>query len=256
MLDFLTISQESHRQAMKMDRDDIKKTCRQFYVKKRIISLLLNKNITSKSDIKIIPKLFYYLCCNNYVAMNERILIEGIQNRDKEIFDFVFNYYYSGLCAFSMKYLADHEAAEDLVQDFFVRLWVEGPKLKITTSLKAYLFTAVKNRCYDVIKHHNVLNKYRATLLSHENNYDDSTELMIAEAELRSVIQNCLEKLTPRCREIFELSRIQGVSNKDIAEKLGLSKRTVELQISNAIKILRNELADYLPAIIIAWLLG
>jgi RNA polymerase sigma-70 factor, ECF subfamily len=187
--------------------------------------------------------------------MKESILIEGLHNRDKIIFDYIFNYYYSGLCVYSMRYLENHESTKDLVQDFFVQLWIEGPRLQINTSLKAYLFTSIKNRCLDTIKHQYVKNKYRSTLLSTGSKSENSTELMIAEAELRTAIQNCLEKLTPRCREIFELSRINGNSNQEIADKLGLSKRTVELQISNAIKILRNELANYLPAIIISWMI-
>ena len=188
--------------------------------------------------------------------MKESILIEGLHNQDKIIFDYVFNYYYSGLCAFSMRYLENHEKAKDLVQDFFVHLWIEGPRLQINTSLKAYLFTSVKNRCLDVVKHQGITNKYRSALLAADNKTDNSTELMIAESELRSAIQNCLEKLTPRCREIFEMSRLKGESNQEIADNLGLSKRTVELQISIALRILRKELADFLPALIISWLLS
>ena len=68
--------------------------------------------------------------------MNENILIEGLRKQDKVIFDFVFNYYYSGLCAFPMRFLNDNEATEDLVQDFFVFLWSEGTRLQLNTSVK------------------------------------------------------------------------------------------------------------------------
>ena len=188
--------------------------------------------------------------------MNERILIEGLRSRNKEVFDYTFNYYYSGLCTFSMRYIKSKEAVKDLVQDFFVQLWVEAPNLQIKTSLKSYLFTSLRNRCLDEIKHHKVIEKYQKTFFISATEPANQTEMMITETELRLAIQNCMNKLSPRCKEIFELSRIKGKSNQEIADKLKLSKRTVELQISRAIKILRIELADFLPSIIIAWLLG
>lgn len=187
--------------------------------------------------------------------MKESILIEGLRDRDKVIFDYVFHYYYSGLCAFSLKYLDDSDAVEDLVQDFFVSLWVDGARLQINTSLKSYLFASVKNKCLDFHKHQDVKKKYRSFLIASNMNVDQSAELMFAESELRAVIQSSMEKLAPRCRQIFEMSRSQGMSNQEISDQLGLSKRTVELQISNAIKILRAELADYLPILVSCWLI-
>jgi RNA polymerase sigma-70 factor (ECF subfamily) len=180
--------------------------------------------------------------------MNENILIEGLRKQDKVIFDFVFNYYYSGLCAFSMRFLNDREATEDLVQDFFVFLWSEGSRLQVNTSLKSYLFTAIKNRCLDTQRHTSVRERYTNYFLSHSSEIDDSAEFMFAESELRAVIQLSIEKLTPRCREIYEMNRVKGFTNQAISEKLNISKRTVELQISIALKIIRMELADYLPA--------
>lgn len=180
--------------------------------------------------------------------MNENILIEGLRKQDKAIFDFVFNYYYSGLCAFAMRFLNDREATEDLVQDFFVSLWSEASRLQVNTSLKAYLFTAIKNRCLDSQRHSMVRERYINYFLSHSNEIDHSAEFMFVESELRAAIQRSIEKLTPRCREIYEMNRVKGLSNQVISEKLNISKRTVELQISIALKIIRMELADYLPA--------
>jgi RNA polymerase sigma-70 factor (ECF subfamily) len=82
---------------------------------------------------------------------------------------------------------------------------------------------------------------------------NNSTDHYFAESELRLAIKKSLEKLSPRCREIFELSRLNGLSNKEISDKLGMSKRTVELQISNSLKILRKELVEYLPLWLIIW---
>ena len=185
--------------------------------------------------------------------MKDLLLIDGLVRRDKAVFEYIFNYYYSSLCAFSMKYLDDSNAGEDLVQDFFVSLWIEAPRLQIRSSLKSYLFAGIKNRCLDFQKHQKVTEKYRVYILFSAVSDNNSTDHYFAESELRLAIQKSLEKLSPRCREIFELSRLNGLSNKEISDKLGISKRTVELQISNSLKILRKELVEYLPLWLIIW---
>lgn len=187
--------------------------------------------------------------------MKDLFIIEGLERREKVVFDYIFNYYYSSLCAFSMQYIDDRNAVKDLVQDFFVYLWVEAPQIKIKTSLKSYLFASIKNRCLDYQKHHKITEKYRNFILFSTEKDDDSTEHFFAESELRQAIQASLGKLPPRCREIFEYSRFNGLSNQEISDKLNLSKRTVELQISNALKLLRKELAEFLPFWLLIWLI-
>ena len=188
--------------------------------------------------------------------MKDLLLIEGLGRRDKVIFDYIFNYYYSSLCAFAMQYLHDRDAVEDLVQDFFVTVWLEAPRMQISTSLKSYLFAGVKNRCLDSQKHHKVTEKYKAFILFAAENEDNSFDHYFAESELRQAIEKSMSKLPPRCREIFELSRLNNLSNQEISDKLGISKRTVELQISNSLKILRKELVEFLPIWLIVWLIG
>lgn len=188
--------------------------------------------------------------------MKDLLIIKGLEQRDKVVFDYVFNYYYSSLCAFSMQYLDKRGEVEDLVQDFFVYLWVEAPRLKINSSLKSYFFTAIKNRCLDYQKHHKITEKYRTFMLFSTEKGDDSTEHLFAESELRQAIQVSMSKLSPRCREIFEHSRLHGLSNQEISDKLSISRRTVELQISNSLKVLRKELADFLPLWLLFWLIG
>lgn len=146
-----------------------------------------------------------------------------------------------------MQYLNDKESVEDLVQDFFVTLWMDGPRLQIRGSLKSYFFTSVKNRCLDELKHRKVSGKYKKYLLFGSDSFEPSVDFCIAETELRQAIEASMAKLPPRCREIFEYSRFNGLTNQEIADKLGISKRTVELQISNSLKILKLELAEFMP---------
>jgi len=188
--------------------------------------------------------------------LKDLLLIEGLGRRDKVIFDYIFNYYYSSLCAFAMQYLHDRDAVEDLVQDFFVTVWLEAPLIQISTSLKSYLYAGVKNRCLDYGKHRKVTEKYNAFIRCAAENEDDSFDHYFAESELRQAIEKSMSKLPPRCREIFELSRLKNLSNQEISDKLGISKRTVELQISNSLKILRKELVEFLPIWLIVWMIG
>ncbi len=186
--------------------------------------------------------------------MNEAFLVQGLKQRDKIVFDYIFNYYYSGLCTFCLQYLNDKDAVEDLVQDFFVSLWMESSELHIKVSLKSFLFASVKNRCLDNLKHSKVREKYQNFILFGNNKGESSVDFYYAETELRQAIQASMAKLPPRCREIFELSRQNGLSNQEISDKLSISKRTVELQITNSLKILRLELAEFLPLWFILWL--
>ena len=187
--------------------------------------------------------------------MNEQYLINGLQSRNKIIFDFVFHYYYSGLCAYAERLVSDESIAEDIVQELFVTLWLKCEQIQITSSLKNYLFTSVKNRSLDYLKREQRKSQKLNHFVEETELPENLSSLWFAEAELQPIVEKSLKKLPPRCREIFKLSRFEGLKNQEIADKLGLSKRTVELQVSNALKQLRIDLKDYLPLFILMYLL-
>lgn len=188
--------------------------------------------------------------------MDEQNLIQELRKRNRLVFDYLFTFYYSGLCLYAYKYIGDHQYAEDVVQDFFVTLYFESPKLEIRSSLKSYFYVSIRNRCIDWHKHQQAIGKYREAILKKNEEKEYPTEEMVVESELRAAIEKGMEKLPDRCREIFTMSRIKGFTNQEIADQLNLSKRTVELQISNALRILRSELTDFLPLWLLAWLLN
>lgn len=185
--------------------------------------------------------------------MDEKYIIAGLKNKDKTVFDFVFSYYYTGLCTYTRRWVSDPDVAEDLVQDFFVRLWTNSSNIVITTSLKSYFFTSVKNRSINHLKHLKTKEKFGNQIIN--GSTEEYSNWEFTEPELTELIEKGMQKLPPRCREIFILSRFEGKDNGKIAEMLGISKRTVELQISNALKILRSELKDYLPSMLLFLLL-
>lgn len=187
------------------------------------------------------------------MKIDDQILIRGLKEKNKVIFDLVFTFYYSGLCAFANRFVNNRSAAEDIVQDYFVKLWENSCSITISSSLKSYLFASVKNRSLDYLKHQQVRKN---------KNVDDFRPAMVlpdelwefTETELREIINYAMQKLPPRTREIFEMNRFAGLSNEQIANQLGISKRTVELQISNALKILRAELKDLHPVLLFLFL--
>ena len=172
--------------------------------------------------------------------MNEHFLKSGLLERNEVVFDFVFQYYYSTLCAFAEVLTNDEMAAEDIVQDCFVRLWTRADEISIRGSLKNYLFTSVRNGCFDYFRHQKVKTKSFQFVSSGITIDEYNPESWLVESELQEKVEEGIAELPPRCQRIFRMSRFEGLKNQEIADALGLSKRTVELQITNALKALRK----------------
>ena len=168
-------------------------------------------------------------------------LLQKIAQGDEGSFTETFDRYYPGLCYYADKFIHDTDESRSLVQQVFVDLWVKRHKLAIEQSLKAYLFTAVKNYSLDYLKHKLVETKYlRET--QHEPVMIDRD--LIEEAELNARINSAIEELPEKCREIFILCRFGELRYGEIALKLGISIKTVEMQMGIALKKLRAKLTD------------
>ena len=178
-------------------------------------------------------------------GISEEILISRFVHGDETAFELLFRHYYPGLVIFVSQMTLDKSDAEEIVQDFFFRMWKNRDQIKKSSSLKSYLFTSVKNRGINFL----VSKKYEARkieelkqVMSSNLTYEQD---VFVNSELQKKIKQAFEKLPPRTKEIFFLSRFNDLKNDEIAGKLNISKRTVELQISNALKILKEELKDY-----------
>jgi len=179
-------------------------------------------------------------------STHENILLEGLKTGNQPMFDYLFHYYYSGMVAFVVKYVNNKDVAEDIVQDFFFKLWINRSRLNIQESLKSYFFTSVKNKALDYLKHQQI--KEKANKYFEKEAVVETNEDFLVESELRESIELAISKLPDKCREIFILNRLEGYSPKEIAQKKGVSIRTVEGHIGKGIKILRKELALHIPA--------
>ena len=184
-------------------------------------------------------------------GINEKDLIVRLKNGDQNAFELLFHFYYPGLVMYSTQFTADRMEAEEIVQNFFVRFWQRHQQIIPSDSLKSYLFLSVKNGSLNFLKHKKIEEKYIRSMTELSNNhlvYDP--DLYIA-SELQEKIKNAIDLLPEKCREIFIMSRMRGLKNEEIATELNLSKRTVETQISNALKVLRVELKDYVGLLVL-----
>lgn len=173
---------------------------------------------------------------------DSNFLLERLKAGDRKIFTQLFDYYYSSLVIFADRYLHNQESAEDIVQSVFVKMWENREALK-AVSIRFHLVNSVRNSCLDVIRKSGTREKYIQRQL-HQSFH--AGEDFWAESELKEMIETAIGKLPPKRREIFMLSRFEGLNSKEIAQKLQLSQRTVETHITHALKILRKELKDYL----------
>ena len=173
-----------------------------------------------------------------------------IKSGDRTAFEAFFKAHYSHLCAYANKYVQNNDAAEEIVQDLFVNFWQKKEELMITSSLPSYFFRAVHNSCLNYIKQRTVHRKHEEIILQEtkDNIYHEPFEP--DDHPMEQTIRAAIDKLPPERRKIFIMNRFNELSYKEIAGKLGLSVKTVENQIGKALKFLREELKDHIPALL------
>ncbi len=176
-------------------------------------------------------------------SLEEKTIFEKIQKGDEKAFEQLFKSYYGHLCLFATKIMDDEITAEEIVQDIFVKFWEKREQITVDLSIKNYLFRSVKNSCLNIIKHNKTRAQYAQHILAEaeKNNFSDN----YIEVDLAKKIEESIESLPEKRREIFRMSREEGLKYREIAEKLQLSVKTVETQMSLAFKHLRNKLKNY-----------
>ncbi|MFA6126561.1 MAG: RNA polymerase sigma-70 factor [Bacteroidales bacterium] len=166
-------------------------------------------------------------------------------------FEKLFKLHYSKLCSYANLFLNDPDAAEDVVQEVFFKLWKNRDELTVSTTIKSYLFRAVRNGCMNVIDHITVREAYKVV---NEEDIRDSERHLIDEAvvsELEQRIRETIDELPVERRKIFIMSRFDGLKYREIADQLNISVKTVENQMYQALRFLRERLVDYLPLLLV-----
>jgi RNA polymerase sigma-70 factor, ECF subfamily len=177
-------------------------------------------------------------------------ILLAIRQGNERVFETVFRKHYQALCNYACGILKDMDDAEEVVQSIFMKFWEQREGIEINVSLKSYLYRAVHNTCLNRLKHLKIQEVHKQYVGNfYEENHDSATEIM-DKVELENRIADALEKLPEQCRLIFKMSRFEELKYQEIADKLGLSIKTIENQIGKALRIMRVELADYLPVVL------
>ena len=174
---------------------------------------------------------------------NDSDLIEGIKNGEENAFVYLVDHYNQRLYGYALTLTKDHAEAEDILQNVFLRTWEKRKKMCITTSLQNYLYKSVRNEFLNQYK------KSRSTMILEQKYFEalekitsnqDENEFQASLVRITREIQN----LPPKCREVFIMSRKEGLTNLEISEYLNISVKTVEAQITKAFALLRKELDE------------
>ncbi|UXE65969.1 MAG: RNA polymerase sigma-70 factor [Chryseotalea sp. WA131a] len=174
---------------------------------------------------------------------NYRAIKEGNQIA----FEMIFKTYYKPLCHYAHSFLNDKNEAEEVVQTTFIKIWEKKNELSVQSSLKAYLYSMVRNGCLNVIKHEKVKQLHAKWHVQETERSRDLVEEKVLSNDLESKIYLAMKALPEQCRLVFQLSRFEELKYQEIADQLQISVKTVENQMGKALKIMRTQLKEYLP---------
>lgn len=173
-------------------------------------------------------------------------------------FEEIYLAYFAKMKYFAKEYVVSDEEAENIVQDVFTELWEKQEALTLPINLIAYLFTSIKNKCLNHLRHKTVIQE-TATLLQEEyaitlrvnlNSLEAFDENLFSDQDIEKILSRALDSLSEKCRQIFIMSKLEGKKQKQIAEELDISINTVETQMGIAYKKLRVELKEYMPLLL------
>jgi RNA polymerase sigma-70 factor (ECF subfamily) len=171
--------------------------------------------------------------------VTDELLLQRIMEGDYAAFSELFRRYKEPLYFHAKRMLGDNDEARDIVQDLFAALWSKRESLVLPAAVDNYLYGSVRNRILDFIAHQKVISRYTASFELYLEKGVESTDQLVREKELARIIQTEIARLPEKMREIFELSRNEELSYREIAQRMNLSEHTVKKQAQRAIKILR-----------------
>lgn len=172
------------------------------------------------------------------------------QLKDEEVFDEMYKLYYSKLYSIALAYVSSNEDAEEIVQDVFVKFWKKREQIEILSNLTGYLYKMTRNSCLDFLRSQK--NKLAIGTNLHQQQYllnyfalSSEADSLIIEKELQFQINEGIKLLPEKCRMVFMKSRMEGLKYREISNSMDISTKTVENQISKALKHLRSHLKEH-----------
>lgn len=187
---------------------------------------------------------------------DELFIVSRMVNGDKRAFRYFFDKYYKDLCNFVNIYLKDEMLAEEVVQDIFVYFWENKHKIQVQSSVKAYLYGASKFKSLNVLRSQKNHASWFEPLTQDEQFIEEiKLDQFSGVDEFRQLLDDAIAQLPERCRKIFLLRKVDDLSNKQIAEQLGVSVKTVEGQMTIALRKLRAYLEPHRDKIFLLFIL-
>jgi len=183
------------------------------------------------------------------MADKDALYLKGLKEGDRFVFEQIFREYYPILCTYARRYTTDKLTAEEIVQDFFCRLWDKHEEIQINTGFSSYIRKSVINHCLNHTRKIEIDRKF----INFGENLEEiyGTNDHDSNNELSEHITRALLELPEKRREIFELSRFDGLKYQEIAEKLNLSIKTVETQMARSLEFMRKYLKDFIAVIVL-----
>lgn len=178
-------------------------------------------------------------------------LITTLKAGDITAFEMLFRTYYQPLCNYAYTFVQDRDEAEEIVQSTFLNVWEKRDNLSIHTAVKPYLYAMVRNACLNVLKHEKIKQQHVALEMAVAERSVESVARTVMATELETKIYQAMDKLPEQCRLVFKLSRFEELKYAEIAGQLNISIKTVENQMGKALRIMREQLKDYLPLLIV-----
>lgn len=183
--------------------------------------------------------------------VSETLLIEQLTAQNESAFEKVFKRYYKAMHAYAYTMVKNEDVADDMVQQVFYRMWNSAERVNIQSSIAAYLYRAVNNESLNYIKHQKIVVAHQKETAPYMKSERDTAAGKIMNKELEQKLRQALNALPEQCRTVFQLSRFENLKYQEIAEQLGISIKTVENQMGKALKIMRVQLIDLLPFILL-----
>jgi len=179
-----------------------------------------------------------------YATLTDLELLVLIKSGDQVAFTEVYDRYWRILYAHVFKMLKDEDEAKDIIQEVFSGLWTGVDKVLEVTNFAGYLYMIARNKVLNALRQQKIQNDYLSSLLAYAQEASEATLQYLDEKDLAAAIEREILKLPPRMRQVFEMSRKENLSYREIGKKLGTSEQTVKKQVSNSLKILRDNLKD------------
>lgn len=164
------------------------------------------------------------------------------------VFERIFKEHFKNLHAYACSILSDSDEAEERVQQVFYKLWEKKERIDELQSVQAYLYRSVYNECMNYVKHEKVKSAHEAHAV-HHGNIASQPEDNATTKQLEQRIAEAMNSLPEQCRTIFQMSRFEDLKYREIADRMGLSVKTIENQMGKALKIMRTKLADYISVV-------